>query len=143
MTQTAWATIADVASLTGVTATQPQVDQANGVIEVHGGRIYTLALANTGTRDIEWMRRACAYQCAWQISQPDMFTRLEMEAISATGRPVPITPAALTLAPLARRALNRVSWLKSRSLHVRTPFTDGLGPLTTAVMDYDDDGGGF
>jgi hypothetical protein len=143
MTQTAWATIADVFSLTGFTATQAQVDQANGAIELHGGRIYSLALANTGTRDIEWMRRAVAYQTPWQASQPDMFTRLEMEAISATGRPVPITPAALTLAPLARRALNRVSWLKSRSLHVRTPFTDGLGSLSTAVMDYDDDGGGF
>jgi hypothetical protein len=89
------------------------------------------------------MRRACAYQAAWMPSQPDMFTRLEMQAISATGRPVPIIASALTLAPMARRALNRVSWLKSRSLHVRGPFEDGLGPLSTAIVDYDDDGEGW
>jgi hypothetical protein len=144
VTQTAWATIADVASLTGLAASQTQVDQANSVIEVLGGRIYALAVANTGTRDTEWMRRACAFQCAWMLSQPDMFQRIDFEAVSeGGGRPVGLKPDALVLAPMAKRALNRVSWLKSRSLHVRTPFTDGLGPLSTAVMDYDDDGGGF
>jgi hypothetical protein len=47
------------------------------------------------------------------------------------------------LAPLAKRALGRVSWLRSRSLHVRSPFQDGLGPLSTAVIDSDDDDGGW
>lgn len=137
MTQTTWATAADVLSLTGMTVTDPQLTQANGVVELHAGRVYALAtltgsngVTNTGARDVEWMRRACAYQAAWMPSQPDMFGRLEMEAISATGRPVPITPAALTLAPLARRALKRVSWLKSRSVHVRSPFQDGMSPIS-------------
>jgi hypothetical protein len=144
MTQTTWATAADVLSLTDATVTDAQLTQANAAIELHAGRLYTDAAARTGTRDIEWMRRACAYQAAWMLAQPDMFTRLEMQAISATGRPVPIIASALTLAPLARRALNRVSWFRSRSLHVRAPFEDGLGPLSTAVIDYDDDeGGGF
>jgi hypothetical protein len=52
----------------------------------------------------------------------------------------------LVLAPLAKKALNRVSWLRSRSLHVRAPFEDGLGAavLGGAVVDYDDmDGGGW
>lgn len=138
MTQTTWATAADVASLTGATVTDPQLTQANAAIELHAGRLYADAVTRTGTRDIEWMRRACAYQAAWMLSQPDMFTRLEMQAISATGRPVPIIASALTLAPLARRALNRVSWFRSRSLHVRSPFQDGLGPLSTAIVDYDD-----
>jgi hypothetical protein len=143
MTQTTWATAADVASLTGATVTDPQLTQANAAIELHAGRLYVDAVTRTGTRDIEWMRRACAYQAAWMLAQPDMFTRLEMQAISATGRPVPIIASALTLAPLARRALNRVSWFRSRSLHVRSPFQDGLGPLSTAIVDYDDDGEGW
>ena len=143
MTQTTWATAADVTSLTGATVTDPQLTQANAAIELHAGRLYTDAVSRTGTRDVEWMRRACAYQAAWMLAQPDMFTRLEMQAISATGRPVPIIASALTLAPLARRALNRVSWFRSRSLHVRSPFEDGLGPLSTAIVDYDDDGEGW
>lgn len=138
-----WATLTDVSNLTGATVTSAQLTQANAVIELHAGRMYATAYTRTGTRDLDWMRRAVAYQAAWMPSQPDVFTRLELEAIAASGRPVPITPAALTLAPLARRALKRVSWLKSRSVHVRTPFTDGVGPLTTAIRDYDDDGGGF
>lgn len=141
MTQTGWATTADVLSLTGATPGQPIVDQANAQIEVAAGRIYTDAVTHTGTRDQEWMRRAVCYQAAWIPSQPDIYGRLELEAVSATGRPVPIVPTALTLAPLAKRALNRVSWVRSRSLHVRSPFADGPGPISTAIMDYDDDGG--
>ena len=141
MTQTGWATPADVLSLTGTTPGQPVVDQANAMIEVAAGRIYTDAIAHTGSRDVEWMRRAVSYQAAWIPSQPDIYGRLELQAVSATGRPVPIVPTALTLAPLAKRALNRVSWVRSRSLHVRSPFADGPGPISTAIMDYDDDGG--
>lgn len=130
MTQTGWALPADVLSLTGLNPTQTQVDQANGTIEVHAGKLYTLSSAHTGSRDTEWMRRAVAYQCAWMLAQPDMFQRLELQAVAASGRPVPIAATAITLAPLARRALARVSWMKSRSLHVRSPFQDGLGPLS-------------
>lgn len=129
-----WATPADVVTITGVTGvavTDALVIQANAVIEMHAGRTYATAKATTGTRDAEWMKRAVAYQAAWMLSQPDMFTRLEMEAISATGRPVPIRESALTLAPLARRALKRVSWLKSRSVHVRSQWQDGMSPISS------------
>lgn len=139
MTQTTWATTADVLSLTGVTVSS--TDQANAVIEMHAGRTYLVAAAKTGTIDLEWMRRAVAYQAAWQLGQADLFTRLDFEAVGKErGTPVAITPTAMTLAPLARMALGRVSWLKSRSLHVRSPFQDGLGPLnsdpTSSENDY-------
>lgn len=146
MTQTGWATTADVLSLTGTTATQAQVDQANAVIEVIGGKVYTLANAHVGTRDTEWMRRACAYQAAWMLSQPDMFARLDLSAVTQEGRAVGLKEHALVLAPLAKKALGRVSWARSRSLHVRAPFEDGLGAavLGGPVVDYDDmDGGGW
>jgi hypothetical protein len=146
MTQTTWATAGDVASLTGQSIDTTELEQANGVIELHAGKIYTLAVANTGTRDIEWMRRACAYQAAWMRSQPDMFARLDLNAVTQEGRAVGLKEHALVLAPLAKKALNRVSWLRSRSLHVRAPFEDGLGAavLGGAVVDYDDmDGGGW
>lgn len=146
MTQTTWATASDVVSLTGQGVTQTQLEQANGVIELHAGKIYTLAAVNTGTRDAEWMRRACAYQAAWMLSQPDMFARLDLNALTQEGRAVGLKEHALVLAPLAKRALNRVSWLRSRSLHVRAPFVDGLGAaaLGGPIVDYDDmDGGGW
>lgn len=143
MTQTTWATVADVSSLTGVTVSS--TDKANAVIELHTGRLYTDAVTRTGARDLEWMRRACAYQAAWQASQPDMYARLDLNGVNQEGRAVGLKEHALVLAPLARKALARVSWLKSRSLHVRSPFQDGLGPavLGGPIVDYDDDDGGW
>lgn len=143
MTQTAWATIADVSSVTGATVSQSQLDQANAVIELHAGKIYTLASANTGTRDTEWMRRACCYQAAWMLAQPDMFQRIDMSQMTQESRAVGLKDHALVMAPLAKRALARVSWLRSRSLHVRSPYVDGLGPISGAIVDYDDDDGGW
>ena len=152
MTQTTWATSSDVTSLTGQTVTEAVVNQANAVIEVHSGRVYSLSgvsdpngVTNTGARDIEWMRRACAYQAAWMAAQPDMFTRLDLNAVNQEGRAVGLKDYTLVLAPLAKRALDRVSWRKSRSLHVRSPFEDGLGAaiLGGPIIDYDDDAGGW
>lgn len=152
MTQTTWATEGDVASLTGVVVDSTQISQANAVIELHSGRIYSLStvtdpngVTNTGPRDAEWMRRACAYQAAWMAAQPDMFTRLDLNAVNQEGRAVGLKDYTLVLAPLAKRALDRVSWRKSRSLHVRSPFEDGLGAavLGGPIMDYDDMDGGW
>jgi hypothetical protein len=53
MTQTTWATAADVLSLTDATVTDAQLTQANAAIELHAGRLYTDAAARTGTRDLE------------------------------------------------------------------------------------------
>lgn len=135
---TNWASTADVLSLTGKTVTEQQLDQANAVIELHAGRIHSLAEANTGSRDKEWLRRACAFQAAWQLSQPDLHGRLDMTSVPGGAA---LKEGALTLAPLAKRALARVSWLKSRSLHVRSPFVDGgplWGQVSGEVFDFDD-----
>ncbi len=137
---TNWATTADVLSITGETVTSAQLDQANAVIELHAGRIHSLAEATTGSRDKEWLRRAVAYQAAWQLSQPDLNGRLDMSSVPGGAA---LKDHALTLAPRAKLALRRVSWLKSRSLHVRSPFADGLGAWwgqtpDGAIIDYDD-----
>lgn len=139
---TNWATTADVTSLTGKTVTQTQLDHANAALELHTGRTHTDASARTGARDTEWMRRAVAYQAAWMLTQPDMFDRLDYTEVGKdSGTPTKVTGTAMTLAPLARKALARVSWLRSRSLHVKAPFQDGPGPLGVLggpIVDYDD-----
>lgn len=136
--QTTWCTAADVLQLTGVTVDLPQVYIANATLELHLGRTYVELVSNpdnggkvkVGRRDIEWLRRACAYQCAWIAGQPDLFRRLDADAVPAGGgRPIVLKDRGLTLAPLARKALERVTWLRSRSLHVRSPFEDGLGGI--------------
>ncbi len=145
--QTTWCTVADVLMFTGITVDLPQVVMANATLELHLGRTYFEMMSNPdagqvkiGRRDLEWLRRACAYQCAWQAAQPDMFQRLDMDALASTGRPITLKDRALTLAPLARKAIERVSWLRTRSIHVRSPFEDGMGPISpnaaAEVNDY-------
>ena len=132
-----WCTVADVLLFTGKTVTDAQLAQAAAALELHLGRTYYETVSNpdggtvkVGRRDLEWIRRACAYQAGWMLAQPDMYQRLDMDALASTGRPITLKDRALVLAPLARRALQRVSWLRSRSLHIRSRFTDGLSELS-------------
>jgi hypothetical protein len=127
-TRTTWATPADVLSLTGTAdSTDTEVVKANAVVEIIGGRLYTLAADRTGRRDTEWLRRAVAYQVPWMRANPDFFERLDL----ATLEGLDLKELALILAPLTRHALNRLSWRRSRSLHVQSPFQDGPGPVSS------------
>ena len=139
MTTLSWAQADDVLTYTGETVTDAQVMRAQAIIDMFAARTYD-ALPRIGSRDLHWLKLAGAYQAAWMLSQPDMFSRLDFATISSGSRPVELKGATLWLAPLAARALKRVSWLRSRSLHVRTPFTDGLTPISS---DPDSSGNDF
>lgn len=139
MPQTTWATTADVLSLTGKTVTDEQLAQANSVVEVRGGRLYSISATRIGARNTEWLKRAVAYQAAWMLRQPDYFGRMDVTAISQDGRSSTLRDGGMELAPLARVALNRCSWMRSRSMHVRSAFQDGTGAASDPSIDTDDD----
>lgn len=130
MTTASWAQAADVAALTGTTVTDAQVMQAQAVIDLFSARTYD-ALPRIGTRDLYWLKLATAYQAVWMAAQPDMFTRLDFDTIAMGNRPVQLKDDSLRIAPLAAKALKRCAWLRSRSLHVRSPFVDGLTPISS------------
>jgi hypothetical protein len=125
-----WAQIADVAAITGITVTQQQLAQANSIIEMFARRTAALGYANTGTRDQEWMKRAVAYEAVWLNGQPDLYTRLDVTMISEGRKSIGLKEQTLMIAPLARKALSRVSWLRTRSVHIRSPFQDGMTPIS-------------
>lgn len=131
-----WATIAGVAELTGATVTDADLAKAGGIIDLFAGRTYA-AVARTGSRDAGWLRAAVAYQAAWMPTQPDLFGRMDYTAVP-DGAPVTVT--GMVLAPMAKWALKRVSWLKSRSLHVRSPFLDGPGTFGADPLAEANDG---
>jgi hypothetical protein len=73
-----WATTQDVRDLTGVTVTDAQVMMATAVIETDGGaRLVKLDDKYVSDRNLDWLRRAVAYQAAWMIAHPDYFTRMD------------------------------------------------------------------
>jgi hypothetical protein len=142
----AWCTAADVVAYTGATVTDAVIGQASSMIDLHIGRTYYELVSNpdggqlkVGRRDRQWLTQACAYQAAWMAGQPDIYQRLDLTQVALDHRSLSMRDPALTLAPLARKALKRVSWLRSRSLHVRTPFTDGIGPLSPNLVAESND----
>jgi hypothetical protein len=129
MATDSWAQAADVTAVTGATVTDAQVMQAQAIVDMFSARTYE-AKTRIGSRDLYWLKLTVAYQAVWMQSQPDMFSRLDFASISAGGRPVQLKDDSLRIAPLASKALRRCSWMRSRSYHVRSPFTDGFSGMS-------------
>lgn len=130
----AWATVADVATYTGQTVTTDQLSRAQAIIDMFAGRTFD-AQPRTGTRDQYWLKLAVSYQAAWLTAQPDLFQRIDLAAITMSNRAVALKDDSLRIAPLAAKALSKVSWLRGRSLHVQSPFEDSFGGLFNPNVD--------
>jgi hypothetical protein len=126
-----WAQLADVTAITGKSVTADQLFQANAIIEMVSGRLYAISATKIGARNAEWLKRAVAYEAAWIPANPDLFQRLDVTGIAEGRKNVLLKDLALIVAPLANRALNRLSWKRSRSMHVHSPFQDGFGPISS------------
>lgn len=112
----AWATDAETLALTGVTVPPPVLAQAQGVVELFAG-ISEDSTADLTAANRRMLRAACAYQAAWMVGQVDVTTRTDVAQLTQDGTQItPAGPDALILAPLARRALDRLSWLRKRTL---------------------------
>lgn len=137
MALTPWATVADVATLTGKTVSQAQRDQAAATIELHTGAIEAVERTATSDRDRYWLKLATCYQSAWLAAQADLFERNDVASAGQDGESATFRPDAHTLAPLARKAIKRLSWRGPRTLI--TPRADARGRrLDTTSEEYDD-----
>ena len=132
----AWADAQTVLDITGVEVTEPQLAQAQAAVEVMCGRAYP-DTSRLRVRDVYWLARAVAYQAAWSQGQFDLATRMDVTAAQQDSVSSSFTGDAVVLAPMAARAINRLSWRRSRTIHVRSPFVDGSGygadPLSEAA----------
>lgn len=133
----AWTDAADVLSVTGVTVTDAQLVQAQADIEVHCNRTFD-DTARIRARDLYWLGRAVAYQAAWAKGQYDLATRLNASQVQQDGLIATLNDDGLILSPRAGRALRRVSWMRSRTIHVRSPFVDGQRAAGSALAEAND-----
>jgi hypothetical protein len=128
----AWAQQSDVLSITGAAVDEDTVLMAQAAIETATQREYQIGRIKP--RDLRWLRKAVAYQAAWIPDNIDLFTRAHHTLLQQDGLVHQQDNRADTyLAPLAQRAIRNLSWKRSRSIRVRTPFTDGdvtVNPLT-------------
>lgn len=123
----AWCTAQDVTNATGVTVTDQQLAQAQSDIEIFTNRIYA-DTARIRTRDLHWLGQAVARQAAWLAGQFGLETRLDATQIQQDQVSTSLQGDGLVLAPMAARALRRVSWMRSRTVHIRSAI-EGTGPL--------------
>lgn len=125
-----WAAPEDVTAVTGVTgASDAQLAIVGFITDLYHNHSYSSS-GNVGWRDARMLCQAICYEYVWLQQQFDMFIRSDITAEMEGRRLVTLGPDALKLAPLARLALNRLSWVGSRSLHVKSPFQDGLSPIS-------------
>lgn len=133
-----WALPTDVAEIAGATVTEADVVKAQTLIETVVGRT-SEATARISSSDQTWLKRAVAYQAAWMQDQPDLFTRTDVSGSSQDGASQQFRKDSHTIAPMAKTALKKVSWLRSRSLKVGTRVTRGYldpaGAWVAAVFD--------
>jgi len=135
-----WATTTDVNNLTGTPVAEDVVTRAQALIELKIGRTEALATAEMSARDLEWLRRAVAYQAAWLPGQADLNTRLDVTQLSQDGLSTVFAPDAIVYAPLAIRALKKLSWMSgTRSIAVDpfVPTPRRRWPVGGPVIDYD------
>lgn len=138
----AWATEAEVLSVTGVTVTATQLAQADSVITIFANRT---TAAELSTRDLYWLKQATCWQAAWQKDQAGFATRHAVTEVTQDGMQLIYSGgdspnlAAVSLAPLAQRALKNTSWKGSRTLRIRPVNEDSLSVNTNYRLESNDD----
>jgi hypothetical protein len=124
----AWATAQQVQDTTGVSVTDAQLAQAQDDIEIFTNRIYT-DTPRIRTRDLYWLGRAVARQAAWIVGQFGLETRLDATQIQQDQVSTTLTGDGLVLAPMAARALRKVSRGCGRGPCTSAPPIEGSGPI--------------
>lgn len=134
----AWCTLQDVTDCTRAAVTDEVLRQAQKNIEAFSGRIY-LDTPRIRTRDLYWLGQAVAYQAGWIAGQFGLETRLDATQIQQDQVSSNLKEDGLTLAPMAAKSLRRVSWMRSRTVHIRSAV-EGAGPLIgNPLSDGSDD----
>lgn len=113
----AWATTGEVLTYTGITVTEAEIQQAQFMVEMFAD---VTEDAIVSTKNLRFLKMATAYQAAWITEHPDLFTHVDVSTMLQDG--LQFTRGhenATLLAPMARRAINRLSWRRNRSIKIR------------------------
>jgi len=115
----AWATVAETLTYTKLTVEEADVESAQFMVEIFAD-VTEDANANISPKNLRLLKMAVAYQAAWISDHPDVFTHVDVSTMLQDG--IQFTNAhanAGVLAPMAKRAIDRLSWRRNRSLKVK------------------------
>ncbi len=142
-----WASPAEAASILGslvqTPVTQPDLDAANGIVEIYVG-VVEAARAKLGARDLRLLKKAESYQAAWMQGQVDLGSRSDVDLVSQDGLQYSKgDPDTHVLAPLAAASIRRLSWMRTRTFDPLTPeqalvLRDKVTAETYGMSDQED-----
>ena len=139
-----WATAQDVIDKTGMTVSDAVLKQAQAVVELFSDTSEDASDAgNISPKNLRMLNLAVCYQAAWITQHPDAFTNIDLTNFNQDQVSGTLAHAnALILAPLAKRAIDRLSWKRIRPLRIGARANYGLIPptmnTTSAVLDDND-----
>ena len=118
MTQITGVTVTDVLNITGATVTTAQLAQAVAVIELYAS-VDMSNFAAFGAKNRWALQAAVVWQAAWMLSQIDYAGRTDFATQSQDGLSLTTRDKdTILLAPLARKALSRVSRNRDRTINI-------------------------
>lgn len=108
------ATADDVSDITGYTAAETDIRKAQGIVEVHAGKPEALI---TNVEDLAWMKYAVAWQTAYMATDPNsVFEQANVQSLRQNDTTIDFGDKDYAIAPLAQKAIRRLSWNRSRSV---------------------------
>ncbi|MFF7496317.1 hypothetical protein [Streptomyces rubiginosohelvolus] len=118
---TLFATIEEVMSIAGVSVDNATLLKAQGIIETAAGKPEE-EIPLTAATDLLWLKKAVAYQCAYMENDPmSVFEQPNLESATQGDNKMVFGDKDVWLAPLAEKALSRLSWNRSRTI-ATAPF---------------------
>lgn len=117
MAATPWATVAQIKTVTGLDVTEDDRNVAVSSLETMTGLIESIDRPDISDRDRHFLKLMCAYQAAFIADNPDLFSRADVTSASQDGESANFRNVdSHLLAPLARKAMRRLSWRALRAL---------------------------
>lgn len=133
----AWASIAETQTYTGIAVSQSQLDMAQAMVELFADVVYGQT-ENISVKNARLLKMAVAYQAAWMTEQPDLFTHADISTMNQDGIFfVQRNENANILAPMAKRAIMRLSWKRNRNIKVRPSTRRLVGKRFINATDYE------
>lgn len=104
----------EVMELTGYSANMQDIKRAQAIVEVYAGRPEAMI---TRDDDLAWMRYAVSWQVAYMETDPKaIFEQSNVQSVSSNDTVINFGDKAYQVAPLAQKAVSRLSWHRSRSI---------------------------
>lgn len=119
-----WCTVAEAAAITNETLTTGDLALANSILEIYVG-VTPEAFENIekhSKRDIRLLKKAEAFQAAWLKNKPALLERSDVDqVIQDTMQWTKADGDSHVLAPLAKAAIQRLSWRGARTIVPLSP----------------------